>query len=409
MTTVIGSGFSGMLAAYLLVEKGHSVTVVDREPAPGGLIRTLPHPMGDIETAANGFLNSFLLEEIAEKIGVELVTASTTARKYRYLWIDRPSRWPLTVLETLGLAFRFVVGKLRGTLVPRPLETLLHWGERCLGNAATQKLLTPGVLGIYATPPAQLSASLILGRFFDPKRARAPKPSLAGTVAPAQGMGEWFRAMRDFLESRGVRFITQEMPPLDSEPREELTVICTGAHDAARLLEQASPALSARLASITMLPIVSVTAFTRDDADALHGFGCLFHPDSGFSSLGALFSSDIFPHRFGEGVRAETWILGGSVRPELAALSDSDLVEHIRADRQKIRATAQVKTQLSTTNCAITRWPRAFPLYGIELERTLAELPQPPHNIILLGNYLGSLGLSQIAHKIHAKIGEVTA
>ena len=70
---VIGAGFTGTLAAFLLAERGHRVTVIDASEHPGGLISTLPHPRGDIETAANGFIAHPLLERVADEIGVKLV------------------------------------------------------------------------------------------------------------------------------------------------------------------------------------------------------------------------------------------------------------------------------------------------------------------------------------------------
>lgn len=404
---VIGAGFTGMLAAYFLVQKGRAVTLIDRGPGPGGLIRTLPHPQGDVETGANGFLGSALLEEVAETIGVELVQASAIARKNRYLWVDCPSRWPLTILETLGLALRFILSRLTGRLAPRELETIEDWGLRCLGSAATQKLLTPGLLGIYASPPSKLSAGLVMGRFFVPKKSqRAPRPLLSGTVAPAQGMGEWFRAMHSYLQGKGVRFVEEEAFPIAASGRDGLTVICTSAPEASRLLAEADPGLASRLAAIPMLPVVSLTVFTREEQGLLHGFGCLFHPGARFSSLGVLFGSDIFPHRFGEKVRAETWILGGEHGgAAIAALSDGELLERVRADRRRMGAGATVGDE----DCVITRWPKAFPLYGLELEKTLACLPAPPPGVLLLGNYLGSLGLSQIAQRVRSAIEEIPA
>ncbi len=395
-----------MLAAYFLARKGYSVTVIDRDESPGGMIRTLPQPGGDLETAANGFLNSSLLERIARETGVDLVPAAPIARKNRYLFIDRLSRWPLGFFETLGMALTFIISRMRGSHAPRPMETLKSWGERTLGVPATRKFLSTAVLGIYATDPEKLSATLVLGRFFGPNRpsrpSTQPRPRISGTVAPRGGMGEWFSAMRAHLESKGVRFIRSEAPPLAAARQEDLTIVATSAPAAAELLSNVAPELSIKLARIEMLPIVTATAFASSDASLPRGFGCLFNPASGRSSLGVLFSSDIFPHRFGRDIRAETWIAGGDISPGLAALSDSLLSDAIREDRRTIAPRAPEPHDI-----VITRWPKAFPRYGVELEETLASLPPPPTGILLVGNYLGSLGLSQIALRIQKSIEEV--
>jgi hypothetical protein len=47
----------------------------------------------------------------------------------------------------------------------------------------------------------------------------------------------------------------------------------------------------------------------------------------------------------------------------------------------------------------VTRWSRALPHYTIELEKILTDLPPPPKNIALVGNYLGRIGLAKILER----------
>jgi oxygen-dependent protoporphyrinogen oxidase len=411
---IIGAGFTGMLAAFLLSERGHKVTVVDASDRPGGLISTLPHPRGDIETAANGFMSHPLIERVAETIGVRLVPASEVARKKRFIWSFDPSkparetgplRWPLTVGESIGMGLRIFWNVLTGRMAPHALESLEHWGIRTLGAAATEKVLSAAVLGIYASPPSQLSASLVVGRFFagrsakGARRPRSRKPRLRGTVAPEQGMGEWFSKLRAHLESKGVEFLTRREPELDLPPAQEArTWICTSAPEAARLTRKIAPELSRELSKIRLLPIVTVSRFSEASPADPSGFGCLFHLKAGFNSLGVLWSSDIFPHRFkksGKSTRAETWILKAD------SLSDAEILEQVETDRRRLSPNQPSAASIEAT---ITRWPEAFPLYDVALERTLATLPKPPEGIVLCGNYLGRLGLSQIALQVQEKV-----
>ncbi|MFM8387446.1 MAG: protoporphyrinogen/coproporphyrinogen oxidase [Planctomycetia bacterium] len=408
---VVGAGFTGMLAAYLLVQRGHAVTVTDAGPRPGGMIRTEAVPGGDAESAANGFLASALLEEVAGRIGVTLVQAAPRARKQRWLWVDGPSRWPLSLRQTLGMALRAGGAWASRRMAPRPLETLEAWGVRVLGQPATHRMLGSAVLGIYAAPPAHLSATLVVGRFF--RRASAgharAAPRLRGTVAPAAGMGDWFRALHDFLKRRGVRFVAARQEPLAHEPG-VTTLVCTSAPEAARLLARAAPSLAAQLASIRMLQVVTTSLLVDEgpkrSAD-LPGFGCLFHPQAGFHHLGVLFASEIFPQRFAPGVRAETWIGGGLLHPGLPSLPDEALRARIDADRVRLPGGQPAAPHLRALRT--TRWAPAFPLYSVDLERTLAGLEAPPRGVHLLGNYLGSLGLSQIARRVEEKVTEVAA
>ncbi|NDD92322.1 hypothetical protein EBZ37_09580 [bacterium] len=364
------------------------------------MIQTLPHPSGDIETAANGFMANALIEATAADIGVRLVPASPLAQKNRWLWISqRPERWPLSVLETLGLMTRVLWRLLTKSMAPRSGETLEHWGNRALGAPATQKLLATAVLGIYASPISMLSATLVIGRFFNQKKqSRKPRAKLKGTVAPEKGMGEWFEKMRDYLKTHGVEFIQGEQAPL--EAAEVPTFICTSAPEAARMVEKLAPELSHSLAQIEMLPIVTVNGFRSKSTHRARGFGCLFHPKAGFNSLGVLWCSDIFPHRFQSEKSAENWILGGRLQPQIASLSDSEILHQVQQDRRRLPLDGELE------EIRITRWPKAFPFYDIQLERRLADLPPAPHNTVLCGNYLGSLGLSQIALRTQKTIEE---
>jgi oxygen-dependent protoporphyrinogen oxidase len=402
---VIGAGFTGTMTAYLLSHQGYEVTVYDPAPRPGGLISTQSLPQGDFETAANGFLANSWIEEVAEAIGVKLIAVSPVAKKNRYLWsIDPkkpgPQKWPLTFIETLGFGFRLIWNLLTQNAAPRPLETLEHWGKRVLGEPATQKVLETAVLGIYASPIAELSASLIVGRFFK-KGPKQKRSQLKGTIAPEKGMGEWFSKMHTYLEARGVKFNQSTHPALHDA--QTPTWICTSAPDAAALLEHLAPDLAQKLRSIRMLPVVSVAQFFQAEVTRptpqLSGFGCLFHPRADFQSLGVLWSSDLFPHRFDSKTRAETWILGGKIRPSIIDLSDEEILKKISEDRARFldSKTTRASSSRPPIHDQITRWQKAFPLYDLELEKILESLPQPPPGIRLCGNYLGRLGLSQIA------------
>ncbi|HEY3102262.1 MAG TPA: hypothetical protein VGJ69_01640, partial [Pyrinomonadaceae bacterium] len=46
-----------------------------------------------------------------------------------------------------------------------------------------------------------------------------------------------------------------------------------------------------------------------------------------------------------------------------------------------------------------TRWPNALPHYSVGLEKILSQLPAPPPNIALVGNYLGRIGLAKILER----------
>ena len=47
----------------------------------------------------------------------------------------------------------------------------------------------------------------------------------------------------------------------------------------------------------------------------------------------------------------------------------------------------------------ITRWPEALPHYTVDLERVLPQLQGMKNGVILIGNYLGDIGLARILER----------
>jgi len=384
---VVGAGFSGLTTAYFLVRAGRSVRVFEKSDRVGGLIRSIRSEQGLIETAANGILNSARLEQICAEIGVPMVHTQRDGR-LRFIYRHKPRQLPLAPAELGRLAFGLATNLHQ--LLPRESESIQSWGERVLGKGATDYLLTPALGGIYAGDPLQLSASLIFGRAALPDHLQTTKPakaSVRGTVAPPHGMQQLIDGLFEYLQTAGVEFVFNHDAVLSPN---EPTIVCLSARAAANYLASRAPELAGRLSEIEMLSLVTATLFFEADAARLKGFGCLFPRDQGFRARGVLFNDSIFEGR-GHG---ETWILGGALDPDIVELEDAELSEVISRDRE--RFFGKVDQPLATH---ITRWPRALPHYSLELEQILAELPPPPPNVALVGNYLGRIGLAKILER----------
>jgi protoporphyrinogen/coproporphyrinogen III oxidase len=387
--TVVGAGFSGLITAYLLTKAGREVRIVEKKSRAGGLIGTIRTEHGLVETAANGILNSARVELMCADIGVPLIPTRRDARK-RFIFRGKPRQLPLTPFESLRIPFAVAANATR--LRPRHFETIAEWGRRVVGNAATDYLLVPALGGIYAGDPERLSASLIFGSAQLPAHLQTHRPAKAkvrGTVAPANGMQQLIDGLRDYLESKciEIRFETESQPKA-GEP----AVVCLSASAAADYLTDIAPDIAAALGSVEMLSLLTVTCFFEPTAARLDGFGCLFPRDQGFRARGVLFNTSIFEGR--GPAHAETWIFGGALDGEIVGLSDEQIRATVLSDRERFYAKAD--TPLATH---ITRWPNALPHYSLELERTLAQMPPPPQNIFLVGNYLGKIGLAKILER----------
>lgn len=389
---VIGGGFSGLAASYFLACRGHKVRLVEKSGRVGGLLETVQTPYGPAETAANAVIANATVEQVAADLGLELVPALRSARR-RYIYRDgRLRRWPLRLASTLrlvGLALPAGLGRAT-PLAPRPGESVLSWGHRALGEEATHYLLCPALSGIYAGDPARLSASLTVGKLFGQRRReRPPRGELRGSVAPRLGMGAWAPAFHRIITANGGRIVTS---PEHGIP----TVVALPPPAAEAFLRERAPALAGELRKISMVSLLSVTAFFPPETAPIPGFGCLFPRGQGFRARGVLANEQIFPGRAVDSI-AETWIFGGIEDPDALELSDQDLLALVEKERTKLHG---LKARLLLAK--VNRWPGAIPHYDLRLEEAVENLKALEFREGLyrvFGTYCGDLGLGQVLYR----------
>jgi oxygen-dependent protoporphyrinogen oxidase len=382
---VIGAGLSGLAAAWHLAERGATVTVFDRAPGPGGLIRTLHTDHGLIETGANAFVRDDVVDGWFTRLGIDPLTPRRESRR-RYIFRDgKPRRWPLRIGETATLATRFAAAAITRGLSARGAESMAEWGRRVAGPAASEWLIEPAMQGIYATRASELSAAAIFG---GRKRGRREM------VSPPDGMGQFVTAMHQLLVTRGVRFeFNREVDALEAGVP---TVIATGAPAAARLIADRAPGLAAGVSRVRIAPLTTVTMFFEPQSSDTRGFGVLFPERSRIHALGVLFNADIFDRR--SQVRSETWIIGDRDLA-LTALPDDRLLELIAIDRRAVCG-----RDMPALSSHITRWPQAIPVYDQAIVDLQAALRNVPPGVALAGNYLGRIGVAALL-----SIGEAAA
>jgi len=117
----------------------------------------------------------------------------------------------------------------------------------------------------------------------------------------------------------------------------------------------------------------------------LQGFGFLVPRDEGVRLLGCIWSSSLFPGRAPEGYVLLSIFIGGSVDPEVASLSDHQVIEAVTQD---LRTTLGV--QIAPRVLTLNRYGHAIPQYGLgheaRLSRIKGELQKLP-GVFLAGNY----------------------
>jgi oxygen-dependent protoporphyrinogen oxidase len=382
---VVGAGFSGLTVALELSKRNFIVEIHEKSSRCGGLLGTRRTPYGLVESAANGLLRNKAVENLFSELELELLPTLPDAKK-RYLFREKPRRWPLRWKENWALAGRLLFHLLTGKYFLRPHlgETIQDWGQSRLGLPTTNYVLAPALQGIYAGDSHRLSASLILKPLFNKNRSR-----FRGTVSTRGGMQDVIDALEKKLREAGVVFHFNSTFSFDDT--DEPVILATSASVASDLLRKKAPVVSRLLSKINMTSLLTVTSFWKNPPEPYPGFGCLIPRGSGLQTLGVLMNHFIFPER--SSCPSESFILGGATNPAVLDLSDSQIQDLIRQERKEIFGLSS-----ELLDCHITRWPQALPHYDVELEKVLHLLPEMD-SVFLHGNYLGSIGLSKILER----------
>jgi oxygen-dependent protoporphyrinogen oxidase len=393
-------------------------------------------PFGLVETAANGLINSVLVEELFATIGVNPPTSppadherSESRRRFIFRG-GRPRQWPLGFFASLRMImFGFRALFYRSSIAPADYENICDWGRRVMGEEASRYTVEAFLQGVYAGDARRMSARLIFGSLFAPSQAAASqatatsqtvpaqtalvsgtkdeaskvlkskRPKVKGTVSAPGGMGEVIYRLRHYLENEGVQFQFGETVVL-SGTQARPQILATSAVAAGEILQNLNKDCADLLKNVEMLPLVTTTVVYRDPVpSSLRGFGCLFPPHENRAVLGVLMNNYIFSGRSQTGF-SETWIMGGARgeerTPGLLNWSDDQVLDVI--DQERISIFGVNKSEI--IGYRVTRWPRALPHYSVELERKIEVITSKPMaNVFFAGNWLGSIGLAKILER----------
>ncbi len=409
---VIGAGISGLMAGFYLKKRGFDFEIIEQSKKAGGLLGTQSLPEGIVESGANGFIWCPELQEVADDLGLELMAPDKTAKK-RFLVRDKKlHRYPLNLLESLNLTAK-AIWPHRQTL-----ETAADFGDTYFGKAFTNHLLGPGLAGIYAANPQQLSFPGALSRIakimnksdlmplalFKNRGERSKNTNGAkgriGTHSFKGGMGDLTSALSKHLEAH----ISYETDGLGLKASNDQLLITIPAFQSKHFFDGA---LSQMLDDVQYTPLISSTFFfqRKDLANFQNGFGCLIPRTEGLVTLGILFNSCIFPNRStSPDLLSLTCILrDDSPKLDLIKSSDKAIEELILKELDQL-----FDLQGNPVNKIIKRWPQAIPVYSPELYRNwfkmdhLLKTEYPHRN--LFGNYTGEISVRAICQTA-SKIG----
>ncbi len=394
---IIGAGFSGLLAAYRLLQRGWRIKLYDAAARAGGLIDTAQTEYGIAEAAAHSVRSSLAMDQLFAELEIETVTAR--ANKKYILHDGKFSTFPLRLNEIITAAARaaFIPAKPK-------YNNLQDWALHHLGQAALDRLIYPMMQGIYAAQPDELSPQLVFpgllpasGRSLLPHAFMQPRGKhKARVMAPRVGMAALTEKLFNFIQSssNGQIWLSEKISDLPDSPN---MIIATPAGATGSLLQNDFKTSSAALHGIRYAPMISVTVFLdRQSHRPPKGMGILCVANEPRRMMGILFNSSSFAHRVRDESRVASYtvMLGGTRDPEILNLTDQELRQLITAEFAAVFNLSEPPLEIVTH-----RWPQAIPVYSPELaiahEKISQDFCAQPGRI-LFGNYTGQISLRGI-------------
>ena len=411
---VIGGGISGLASAWFLKARGHQVHVLEKAAVPGGCLRTILECGFLVDTGPTSTLyREGALGELIASLGLgdQMLEANAVARNRYIVKGGELLALPLSLLAFARTPLFSNKAKVRLLLEPfHPRasheESVAQFATRRLGPEFLDWAIDPFVSGVYAGDPAKLSARAATAKVYALEAEYgslfigAIRRALRGQVSGPQPRGKLisFRAGMQSLATAiaatldGSISLNTEVSALtrtssgewvvyasEHEFRAERVVLATPAHRAAKLLAPLDVALGVALERLSYPPVASIAlGFNEHQVHhPLDGFGVLIPSKLGRVTLGALFSSTLFPDRAPKDHVLLTAFIGGARNPSAATLTHEQLIDQALSD---LRPLLGIDGDPRFAHVAL--WPEAIPQYELghferlaHIEAALVRLP----------------------------------
>ena len=404
---IVGSGFTGLINAYYSIKNGEKVAILEKGIRTGGSLNSIQTEYGLVESAANGILSSYYLDDILSDIGLNYVeTLENSKRRYIYCK-NKPTTMPLNLIHILRFLYGFMFKK--NSFLPQ--ESVSNWSNRILGNGFTKNFIDPALTGIYASDIDTMSAELLFSKYVVPdktlfksflifrKKNKGKKKKT--TISFKNGMGEMISLLTHFVNEKAQIFYNSEVSSYDELvkrfPNKKIT-LCIGLKSLFSFLKNEFKDIEKYQSKIQTLSLLSATRFGSDNLLKKNGFGVLFPKNSPVRARGILFNHNLFSDRIKSHViSSETYIYGGSFDPKVIDCSKEEILDIIEADRKKINPKSS-----SPIDVYVSSWMDILPVYSSSLLDFNLYLDKVlPDNVRIEGNFRYGIGLSYILERAH--------
>jgi 1,4-alpha-glucan branching enzyme len=434
-TIIVGGGIGGLSALEKVFEKKSSVILFEKEKDVGGLVKSHYEDGYLTEEGPNSFLKSYTHTlDLIKKIGLEDEVLendpeSSNRFVYRNREIHKVPEGPLAFLNSKLFTWSAKFRLLFEPFVPKGKkdeETIREFGYRRFGKEITETVLDAMVSGIcvgdigkldihslfpkIGTIEKKFKSFLFFLLVFKWKMAERGKKKKGKkrTVfySMKKGMGQISQTIYERHKDKislnsSVLKISKVFDQYTIETDKGTffannLIMATPAHITSDLIKTVDPILSSELKKINYPDVVTV-ALGFNETNVKHsmkGFGFLAPRNQNIKTLGAFFSSSLFPGRAPEKYKSLKVYLGGVHDLSCIKRKDKEILATIE---KEVYPTLGIKGKPDFYK--IKRISKAIPQFDVghqHLKSRIYGRLKKHNNLFLVGNYLEGISVNEV-------------
>lgn len=389
---IVGTGITGLTAAWNLKNKGQQVDLFEQHGYAGGSIKSIRENDWLLEYGPNTLLvkDRSVVDFLKSlEIWEERVIANPESSNRFIVKNGQFVKLPLSVFEAITTPLFSATGKL--AVLKEPFisrtnnrnETVAQFVERRIGKEMLDYALNPFIAGIYANRPEKLSLRHTFPRMYELEQEYGSLVwgSFAGKnddedrvsrqlISFENGLHQIVDAITNQLEEI---YFSHEITNIqktnegwflkskfgDKGPYQEV-ILNVPLYKWSEKLLPIQPAELEEIQNVEYPPLsVFHLGFKKDQVQhPLDGFGFLVPEKEGRNILGALFSSTLFPGRAPADSHLLTVFVGGGRQPELAEKDSQELIKIVLDDLEDL-----IGLNGEPTFKEHVFWPGSIPAY----------------------------------------------
>ncbi|MBT8377969.1 MAG: protoporphyrinogen oxidase [Ignavibacteria bacterium] len=433
---VIGSGISGLTAAYLLNKEDFDVTVLEQKETVGGSIETIKENDFLFDRGPNsGLETTSLIQQLVKDLNLQdqFVYANKEGNK-RYILRDSvlhalPMSPPAFIKSKLFSAkakLRLMREPFVGKSKDGYYQSIAEFVTRRLGKEFLDYAINPFVAGVYAGRPEELSVKSAFPKLYALEeeyggiiigsirsiRKRKKREEVSKQSAKMFSFKDGMKVLPEAISKKlgnkvhtGVDVLSVKQTSEGNygvtykDGDQNLTLLADAvlstipAFKAVDLFGHFDDELVKHLNAIYYPPVLVVyLVYERSTIEqALDGFGFLIPEKEERSFLGAIWSSVIFPNRTDETKAAFTLFIGGARDAGFVDDVEQSVIDRAREEFEKVMRISGKPLHISKR-----LWAKAIPQYNIgyvEHENYFDHFEKDNKGIILGGNYRGGISV----------------